>query len=173
MKFAKKDSTANSKAGLKTAQTGTEVPAKDFSSKGKEAKAAGNGKPEKGSAAVAAKLPTESGTSTPVPTDKKWEGSHEDWKQDYSDSKRRGKTTAEYEGSAHDRIADAAGERRMKADEDKSESYAKPAPSGHTQGTPAFKNSPKAAHGFGHPTSARDGHLRCSGHSGAHRIGKK
>lgn len=47
-------------------------------------------------------------------------------------------------------------------------------------GTPQFQKPPTAAntgskqpHGFGHPSSARDGKLRCSGHSGAHRIGKK
>lgn len=37
----------------------------------------------------------------------------------------------------------------------------------------SFSRTPKATHGFGHPVTARDGHLRNSGHSGAHRIGKK
>jgi hypothetical protein len=31
----------------------------------------------------------------------------------------------------------------------------------------------KAAHGYGHPAAARVGHLRLSGHSGAHLLGKK
>ena len=89
MKFREKGSSANEKAGTKVAQTGTPVPAKDFSSKKKEAKAAGNGKPEKGSAAVAKSLPTESATSNPVPAPKdKWEGSSKDWSADYAAAKR-------------------------------------------------------------------------------------
>lgn len=31
----------------------------------------------------------------------------------------------------------------------------------------------REAHNYGHPAHARDGKLRTSGHSGAHRIGKK
>ncbi len=47
-------------------------------------------------------------------------------------------------------------------------------------GTPQFGKPPppattgrKEAHGYGHPVTARSGNLRCSGHSGAHRIGKR
>lgn len=172
MKFESKSSNADKKSIKDVHKSGTHVPAKDFSPKAKEAKATGNGKPEKGSAAVAAALPQPAATSTPVPKGK-WEDSGKDWSQDYNDSKRRGKTTDEYEGSAHDRIADAAGDRRMEADETKSESYSGPTSEGYKRGVPAFSNSPKASHGFGHPSSARDGHLRNSGHSSAHRIGKK
>lgn len=39
----------------------------------------------------------------------------------------------------------------------------------HTFKPPAASN----AHGFGHPAHTRSGPLRMSGHSGAHRIGKK
>jgi|ERR1700722_1017332 len=158
------------KAALKTAQSGTPVPGKDFSSAKKESKAAGNGKPEKGSAAVAKALPTESATSTPVPSEpKKWEGSVEDWSADYNAAKRRGISVADHEDSARDRISDAAGERRMAADES---NKIKHVPE-YKKGVSAYSNAPKASHGFGHPASARDGHLRCSGHSGAHRLGKK
>jgi hypothetical protein len=163
--------TSGVKNALKSAQAGTPVPAKDFSPKKKEAKAAGNGKPEKGSMKLAAILPVETAKSTPVPTESKWEGSAEDWSQDYSAAKRRGKSTADYEDSAHDRIADAAGERRMKADESKSQEY--DVHSSYKRGTPAMSNSPKAAHGFGHTGSQCQGHLRCSGSAGAHQIGKK
>lgn len=173
MKFTAKGSSANSKAGTKVAQSGTPVPAKDTSSKAKETKAAGNGKPEKGSMAVVSKLPTESATSTPVPAKKDWEGSSEDWRQDYSAAKRKGISSSDYEDTASDRIADVAGERRMAADESKSDEYSPRASSSHYRGIPASKNSPKNAHGFGHPTSARDGHLRNSGVAGAHRIGAK
>lgn len=157
------------KAALKTAQSGTPVPEKDFSSKKKIAKAAGSGKAEKGSAAVAAKLPTEAATSTPVPSEKKWEGSPEDWQKDYAASRRKGISVDQYEDSASDRISDNAGERRMKADEENKVQHAPE----YRRGVSAFSNAPKQSHGFGHPTSARDGHLRNSGHSGAHRIGKK
>ncbi len=47
-------------------------------------------------------------------------------------------------------------------------------------GTPQFGKPPppattgkKESHGYGHPVTARAGKLRCSGHSGAHRIGKR
>ena len=170
MVFAKKSESSNAKAGLKVAQTGTPVPAKDFSSKKKEAKAAGNGKSEKGSAAVAKALPTESATSTPVATEKKtWEGSSEDWSKDYNASKRKGITVEQYEDSAEDRISDAAGERKFRSDDSDKVQHAPE----YKQGVSAFANRPKASHGYGHPTSARDGHLRNSGHSGAHRLGKK
>ena len=143
---------ANAKDALKVAQSGTPVPAKDSSSSKKEAKAAG---------VMATPAPS------PEPEKKEYEGSHKDWSDDWSASKRKGITVDKWENSAGDRIADAAGERRMKADEDKSEGPK------HRPGIGAFSNAPKAAHGFGHPPSARDGHLRNSGHSGAHQIGRK
>ena len=38
----------------------------------------------------------------------------------------------------------------------------------------AFNRPPsQQAHGYGHPATARSGHLRNSGHAGAHRIGGK
>ncbi len=158
------------KAALKTAQTGTEVPAKDFSSKKKETAAAGTGKPEKGSAAVAKALPTESANSATVaPVKKTWEGSSEDWSADYSAAKRRGISTEDHEDSARDRISDAAGDRKFAADESEKIQHVPE----YKKGVSAYSNSPKASHGFGHPASARDGHLRNSGHSSAHRIGKK
>ena len=170
MVFAKKSESSNAKAGLKVAQTGTPVPEKDFSSKKKEAKAAGNGKSEKGSAATAKSLPMPTATSPPVAPEKKtWEGSSEDWSKDYNASKRKGMTVEQYEDTAEDRVSDAAGERRMKADESDKVQHAPE----YKKGVSAFANQPKASHGFGHPTSARDGHLRNSGHGGAHRIGKR
>lgn len=139
---------ANEKAALKTAQSGTPVPSKDTSSSKSEKRADGV-------------------MAAPVHEKPTYEGSHDDYMADYTAAKRRGRTTAEYEDSAHDRIADAAGQRRMDQEN-------KPAPPPtYKPGTPASANPPKAAHGFGHPPSARDGHLRCSGHGGAHRIGKK
>lgn len=167
---------SGAKNALKVAQSGTPVPEKDFSSKKKEVAAATGS--AKGSMAVAKSLPTEKFNSAPVASDPKptevkktWEGSPEDWGKDYSASKRKGISTADYEDSAHDRIADAAGERNMAAKEDASKSV-DDAP-GYKRGVSAFSNNPKASHGFGHPSSAKDGHLRNSGHSGAHRIGKK
>ena len=158
----------SAKDALKVAQSGTPVPAKDASSAKKEAKAA-----KGGPIANLAKSKGEMATSTPVasaPEPKKtWEGSSEDWSADYNAAKRRGKSTADYEDSAHDRIADAAGEKRMRAD-DSDKVQAAPQ---YKKGVSAFQNKPKAAHSFGHPPSARDGHLRTSGHSGAHQIGKK
>lgn len=162
---------ANPKAAIADVhKTGTHVPEKDFSSKKKEAAAAGTGGTKKGSLTVAKSLPTESATSTPVAPEKKsWEGSSEDWSADYNASKRRGISVADHEDSARDRISDAAGERRMSADDSEKPQTAP----GYKQGVSAFANSPKTAHGFGHPSSARDGHLRNSGHGGAHRIGHK
>jgi len=166
-----KKASPNAKAGLKVAQTGTPVPAKDFSSKKKEAKAAGPS--GKGSMTKVASLPTESATSTPVPDGKKWEGSSDDMMKDYREAKRKGITTDQWEGSASDRLSDNAGERRMKAEDGKDGNKEIDHPTGYKAGVSAFSNAPKQSHGFGHPTSARDGHLRNSGHSGAHRIGKK
>lgn len=97
--------------------------------------------------------------------EKKYEGSAEDYSKDYAAARRKGITVEQYENSAADRIADAAGERRMRAAEEKSESPR------HTPGQGAFKNAPKTSHGFGR--SVKVGHLRCSGHPGAHRIGAK
>ena len=152
-------------------KSGTHVPAKDFNSSKKEDKAAKGGKiaslkKSKGETATSAPV----ASVTPVQPDvRKYEGSSEDWSADYSAAKRRGKTVADYEGSAHDRIADAAGERKFKAEESSKVQHAPE----YKQGVAAFANRPKAAHGFGHASSAHDGHLRNSGHSGAHRIGKK
>lgn len=36
-----------------------------------------------------------------------------------------------------------------------------------------FRASAPNSHGYGHPVTQRTGHLRNSGHSGAHRIGKR
>lgn len=157
---------SGSKDALKVAQSGTPVPAKDFSPKVKEAKA---DKPSaKGSMTKANNLPMPTATVTLVSSEpKKYEGSYEDMRQDSTAARRKGISTSDYEGSAADRLADAAGERRMKAEEPSTSAAS------HRPGTPASANSPKQAHSFGHPASARDGHLRHSGHGGAHRIGKK
>jgi hypothetical protein len=168
---------AGPKDALKSAQSGTHVPEKDFSSKKAQAKATGNGKPEKGSMAVAKSLPTEKATSAPVASDpkphevdvKKYQGSSEDWSQDWRGGKRKGMSAEDYDGTAKDRVEDAAGQRRFDADESEKVQHVPE----YKKGVSAFNNSPKTSHGFGHPSSAKDGHLRNSGHSGAHRIGKK
>lgn len=159
-----------SKAIATVHKTGTHVPEKDFSSKKKEAAAAGTGGTKKGSLTTAKALPTEQANSAPeAPVKKSWEGSSEDWSSDYKAAKQRGISVADHEDSARDRLSDAAGERRMAADDsDKPQT----AP-GYKQGVSAFSNAPKTAHGFGHPPSARQGHLRCSGSSGAHQLGKR
>ena len=160
---------ADAKGALKTAQTGTLVPEKDFSSKKKEAKADKGGKG--GSLSKVASLPMPTATDTPAAKEpSKWEGSSEDWSKDYSEAKKRGMTTEQYEDTASDRVSDKAGEKRMREkDAHEGEVHA----SGYKAGVAAFSNSPKTSHGFGHPSFARDGHLRNSGHHGAHRIGKK
>ena|ERR1700744_2724110 len=58
-----------------------------------------------------------------------------------------------------------------------------PTENNHPDSTPAGGKTAKPvvgartpareAHGFGHPASAKQGPLRCSGHSGAHQIGKR
>jgi hypothetical protein len=178
MKFRKAGESANAKAAFKdVAKSGTHVPAKDFSSKKKEVAAAGTGKPEKGSLAVAKSLPTETGKSTPeaggskdlAAPKKTWDGSPEDWSSDYKQSRRKGISVDQWEDSPSDRLSDNAGERKLRADESDKVQHVPE----YKQGISAFANRPKEAHGFGHPSSARDGHLRNSGHSGAHRIGKK
>ena len=159
---------SGAKDALKVAQSGTPVPEKDFSSSKKEAKADKGGG---GSLAKAKSLPNEVSSPTDTPVGKeKWEGSSKDWSADYSAAKRKGISTDAYEDSAEDRISDNAGQRRLEAEDDKKTIDH---PSGYKQGVSAYSNSPKSAHGFGHPASAKDGHLRNSGHSGAHRIGKK
>jgi hypothetical protein len=157
---------AGAKDALKVAQSGTPVPAGDASSKSTKDKAAkGSG----GSLSKVQSLPQPTATDTPVGKDK-WEGSAKDWQSDYAGAKRKGISTADYEDTASDRLADNAGQRRMESEDGtKAETH----PSGYRQGVSAFSNTPKVSHGFGHPASARDGHLRCSGHSGAHQIGKK
>lgn len=162
---------ADVKGALKSAQSGTPIPSKDFSSKKTQDKA---DKPSsKGSMGKAASLPVPTATSTPVSTDKKWEGSSDDMMKDYSAAKRKGISSSEWEGSASDRLSDNAGERRMQAEDKKDGGKEVDHPAGYKAGIAAFQNSPKASHGFGHPTSAREGHLRNSGHSQAHRIGKR
>lgn len=163
----KMDKKLGAKASADVHKSGTHVPEKDFNTKKKETKAAGTGKPEKGSLAVVAKLPMPTGKSTPEAGAKTWEGSSEDWSSDYRGAKRKGISSDQWEGSAEDRISDNAGERRMKAAEPEKE-----APS-YKRGGSAFDNKPKTSHGFGHATANHDGKHRLSGHSGAHRIGKK
>jgi hypothetical protein len=142
------------KKAQKTAQAGVPVPAKAFSSEKKEAAAAGKS------------------SSAPMPEKKSWEGSTEDWMADHHEARRRGQKTEDYEDSARDRVSDVAGQMRM--DAKGTEKNASEAPDAkHYRGKPAFANAPKNAHGFGHSSSSHDGHLRNSGHSGAHRIGKK
>jgi hypothetical protein len=154
-------------------KTGTHVPEKDFSSSKKIAAAAGTGGSTKGSMTSTKKLGSEKATSTPVssePVDaRKYDGSSEDWSSDYHVAKRRGISVSDHEDSARDRVADVAGQRRFDADESKNIQHV----SGYKKGVSAFSNKPKTSSGFGHPPSACDGHLRCSGHSSAHRIGKR
>jgi hypothetical protein len=153
------------KEALKEAKSGTPVAEKNFNSKKKEAKAAGSNtaSAKKGSMTVALALPmaTDDGG--------KYEGSYKDSAEDYHAAKRKGISSDDWENSARDRVADQAGEKRMRDDES---AKVHDAPR-HTPGVSAFANRPKASHGFGHPAHARDGHLRNSGHSGAHRLGKK
>jgi len=163
----KMDKKLGAKASADVKKSGTHVPEKDFNSKKKETAAAGTGKLEKGSLAVVAKLPMPTGKSTPEAGAKTWEGSAEDWSSDYRGAKRKGISTSDWEGSAADRLSDNAGERKMKAVEPEKE-----APN-YKRGGSAFDNKPKTTHGFGHTTAQNDGHHRLSGHSGAHRIGKK
>ncbi len=170
-----------SKAIADVHKSGTHVPEKDFSSKKKQT-AADSGGAKKGSLAKAKSLPTEKANSAPVASDPKphqtktyWEGSSEDWSSDYAGAKRKGQTVQQYEDSARDRLEDAAGERRMKADDSLKEDDSREvqhAPD-YKQGVSAFSNRPKSSSGFGHPPSACHGALRCSGHSGAHQVGKK
>jgi|SRR5882724_8543230 len=107
--------------------------------------------------------------SIPEATEKKsWGGSIEDWKSDYSGSRRKGISSSDWDDSPSDRLSDNAGERKMKvSDSEKTE-----APN-YKSGISAFANKPKTSHGFGHTAANYDGHHRNSGHSGAHRIGKK
>jgi len=161
------DKKLSAKASADVKKSGTHVPEKDFNSKKKETAAAGTGKPEKGSLAVVAKLPVATGKSLPEAGAKTWEGSAEDWSSDYRGAKRKGISSDQWENSAEDRLSDNAGERKMKASEP-----AKEGPD-YKRGVSAFDNKPKTSHGFGHATAQNDGHHRLSGHSGAHRIGKK
>lgn len=117
----------------------------------------------KGSLTLAMHLPhvTDSGDG--------YENSYRDHADDYRAARRKGISTEDYEGTAHDRIADKAGAKRSR-----DETAAKvDNPSSYKAGVGAFASKPKTSHGFGHPASARDGHLRNSGHSGAHQIGKR
>lgn len=162
-----KDKALASKAIKDVHKSGTHVPEKDFSTAKKE-KAAAKGKG--GSMTKAASLPMPSAVSTPVTSEnKKYEGSGEDWRQDYMGAKKKGITSEEYEDSARDRVEDAAGEKRMRADSDGQKDDKET--SNYHKGVSAFSNSPKSAHGFRGQT--KDGHHRNSGHPGAHRIGKR
>lgn len=155
-------------------KTGTHVPEKDFSSSKKVAAAAGTGGTKKGSMTTAKSLPKPTATDTPVASEpKKWEGSSQDWSSDYNAAKRRGVSVADHNDSARDRLSDAAGEARMKSEQSEPNEYGPSTESTYVKGRGAFSNPPKTSHGFGHPSSARDGHLRNSGHGGAHRLGKK
>lgn len=100
-------------------------------------------------------------------SDDKYEGSVKDMMSDYNAARRLGITVEQYEGSARDRIADKAGECRLEGMK-KSEDLMVKSDAPYKPGTPAFQNQPKVSSGFG---QQRDGKLRCSGHSGAHRIG--
>jgi hypothetical protein len=101
--------------------------------------------------------------------DKKYEGSCEDFMKDYSAARRKGISTEQFEDSATDRIADHAGQRRL--DEKEGRPKGKPNETGYKPGTPAMKNEPARVSGF--KGTHKEGHLRMSGHSGAHRIGSK
>lgn len=142
------------KKALKKAQAGVPIPSKDFSSEKKEAAAAGRA------------------SSTPMPEKKSWENSGEDFMADHREARRRGQSADDYEGSARDRISDVAGQRRMDAKDYQADEYPTHE-GGHSRGKSAFGNPPKNAHGFGHTSSNKDGHLRKSGHPGAHQLGKK
>jgi len=100
-----------------------------------------------------------------------YEGSSQDWTSDYNASRRKGISTEQYENSAEDRIADKAGEKRMR--DKHGDKAAAPEAGSYTAGASAFKNPPKTSHGYGHTGSQRDGHLRHSGHAGAHQLGKR
>lgn len=152
------------KEALTEAKSGTPVAAKNFSSKKKEAKASGTDKASasKGSMTVALSLPhvTDTGDG--------YENSYRDHAADYSAARRKGIPVEQYEGSAHDRIADKAGAKSMRDTPPQADNT-----SNYRPGVSAFSNTPKASHGFGHPASAKQGHLRNSGNSGAHRVGKR
>lgn len=103
---------------------------------------------------------------------KSYEGSYADMRQDSAAAARKGISVKQYEDSASDRLADHAGERRMKEKEASEKTLDNGSPS-YKPGESAFKNTPKVSCGFGHGDSQRCGRLRLSGHSGAHRIGKR
>ncbi len=149
-----KQNRSGDKNARKKAQAGVPVPSKDFSSEKKEKAAAGRD------------------SGTPPPEKASWESSGKDMMADYREARRRGVDPKDYEDSARDRISDVAGQRRMDSEDYQKDEYPTKE-GGHHRGKPAFANSPKNAHGFGHSSSNKDGHLRNSGHSGAHRIGKK
>ena len=100
-----------------------------------------------------------------------YEGSHHDMMEDYATARRRGISVEDYEDSARDRIQDNAGEKRMRGKHD-AKAAIKNEPS-YKAGKSAFTNRPKVSHGFGHKETQKQGHLRLSGTSGAHRIGSK
>lgn len=100
---------------------------------------------------------------------KGYEGSFRDHIDDSNAARRAGISRDDWENSASDRIADKAGAKRMR-DEAPPEVHNS---ASYKSGVGAFKNPPKNAHGYGHPPSTRNGHLRNSGHPSAHRVGSK
>jgi hypothetical protein len=101
--------------------------------------------------------------------DNKYEGSYKDMSADYRAADRMGIKRDAYEDSARDRIADKAGQKKM--DDSAATKKAVNHDTGYKPGTPAFKNTPKMAHGY--KGTSKSGCYRVSGHSGAHQIGKK
>lgn len=101
----------------------------------------------------------------------KYEGSYKDWRNDYREANRRGISVEAFEDSAADRIKDKAGQKKMNDGNALKASVNHD--TGYKPGTPAFKNTPKMSHGYGHTGAQRQGALRCSGSAGAHRIGSK
>ena len=100
---------------------------------------------------------------------KGYEGSSEDYMQDYASARRRGQSVEHYEDTAKDRIQDHAGERRMREKEAKREAIQHE--THYKPGVSAFNSPSKYSHGYGH--EHKQGQLRLSGAKGAHQIGKK
>lgn len=155
-------------------KSGTHVPEKDFSSSKKVAAAASGGK--KGSLTAGKPAKADSTTVKGVMAHdvsykepQGYEGSMKDWSDDHRQAKAKGMSSEQWEDSPRDRLADKAGEKTMREDD---KAKPKDAP-GYKAGVSAFSNSPKTAHGFGHSGSQKQGHLRTSGNSGAHQIGKR
>lgn len=82
------------------------------------------------------------------------EGSAQDKREDKKLAKQHGMTMEQWEKSPQDKAHDAP---------------EAPVPSANH----SFPQARAGAHGYGHGVERRQGHLRVSGHSGAHQIGKK